>query len=310
MSIYPQDGDNTASLIKNADIAMYHAKDQGKNNYQYYSESMNSRALELLTMESDLMKAVENNELILHYQPQVDINDNTIVGLEALVRWQHPELGMVSPIQFIPLAEETGLIVPLSEWVTMEACRQNKEWLEKDGVSVPVSVNMSSLYFQRKEVLSVISNILKSTGLPPEYLDIELTESSIMRSEKNAIMVLGQLKKMGIRISLDDFGTGYSSLNYLRRFPIDTLKIDRDFVKNIASDEVDAAIISAIINLADTLNLRIVAEGIEEYEQLDILREYGCDVIQGYLFSKPLPAREIETLLMKNQVPPEKKLGT
>lgn len=297
ITTYPHDASDAETLIKNADIAMYHAKTQGKNNYQYYEDSMNTAAFERLAMENSLRKALDNNELLLYYQPQVDADTQIIVGLEALIRWQHPELGMVQPGQFISLAEETGLIVPIGEFVLNEACRQLKEWHDKGFTYISVSVNLSSLQFQREPIDFLIKNTLQKHDLAPQFLDVELTESCIMQDERNAGAVLEAIKQMGVNISLDDFGTGYSSLSYLRRFSIDTLKIDREFVMGICKEKEDAAIISAIIEMAHILNLTVIAEGVEEVDQLEMLREKKCDVIQGFLFSRPLPPNEVEELI-------------
>jgi diguanylate cyclase (GGDEF)-like protein len=299
ITTYPQDADNAEALVKNADVAMYHAKEQGKNIYQYYSESMNAAALERLTMENRLRRALERDELLLHYQPLVDAQTQKIVGVEALIRWHQPELGWIFPTEFIPLAEESGLIVPIGEWVMKTACKQLKQWLDSGIGRMRLSVNLSNQQFRRERLDSVIENILRETGLPPSYLEVELTESSIMRSEQTAEKVLTAIKRLGVSIALDDFGTGYSSLGYLRRFPIDTLKIDRSFVKDIVTDKDGAEILSAIIAMAQTLKLSVTAEGVEDIQQFEFLRSKGCDTIQGYLFSRPVPPEDIEMLLQQ-----------
>ena len=299
ITTYPQDADNAEALVKNADVAMYHSKEQGKNIYQYYSESMNAAALERLTMENRLRRALERDELLLHYQPLVDVQTQKIVGVEALIRWHQPELGWIFPTEFIPLAEESGLIVPIGEWVIKTACKQLKQWLDSGIGHMRLSVNVSNQQFRRERLDSVIENILRETGLPPSHLEVELTESSIMRSEQTAEKVLTAIKRLGVSIALDDFGTGYSSLGYLRRFPIDTLKIDRSFVKDIVTDNDGAEILSAIIAMAQTLNLSVTAEGVEDIQQFEFLRSKGCDTIQGYLFSRPVPPEDIEMLLQQ-----------
>ena len=302
ISLYPDDGEDEDVLLRCADTALYRAKDAGKNNYQYYTADMNTRAFEFLLMESGLRKAVENDELVVFYQPLIEPENNTLVGMEALLRWQHPEKGMVSPGDFIPLAEETGLIEPIGEWVLEAACAQNKKWQDAGYPPVKVSVNMSARQFSKKNVAEMISGILEKTGLSPEYLGLEITESVIMQDVKSTIAKLKRLHDMGICLSIDDFGTGYSSLSYLKLFPIDYLKIDRSFVFNITSDSTDAAIATSIILLAHSMNLKVVAEGVETEEQLELLRQQGCDYIQGFLFSKPVAAEEFASffeLLLK-----------
>ncbi|MBI5557514.1 MAG: EAL domain-containing protein [Deltaproteobacteria bacterium] len=297
ITIFPSDAETPEEMLKNADIAMYHAKEKGKNNFQYYCESMNSAALERLTMEGELRRAIEDNEFVLHYQPQVNAQTSEINGLEALIRWQHPEKGLIMPSAFIPVAEESGLIVPIGSWVMKSAVCQIREWQQKDVPVVPVSVNLSSPQFQSKEIYTIITSILEDTSLPSSYLKVELTESILLKAEEEAIMMLHAIKETGVEICLDDFGMGYSSLNYLKRFPINVLKIDRSFVMNITTDSKDAEICSAIIALAKCLHLSVVAEGVEKKEQFYFLRDKGCDAIQGYYFHKPMPAGNIEKLL-------------
>jgi len=303
ITVFPFDSTNVEDLIKNADIAMYHAKERGKNNFQYYSNSMNKEALERLTLEGELRWAIERNEFILHYQPQVDTRTREIVGLEALVRWLHPEKGMIPPKNFIPVAEESGLIVPIGSWVMKSAVRQIRAWQQQGVPVVPISVNLSSPQFQSKEIYNIITAILNQTGVPRKYLKVELTESILLKAEEEAINMLHDIKKTGVEVCLDDFGTGYSSLNYLKRFPIDVLKIDRSFVMNITSDPKDAEICSAIIALAKCLNLSVVAEGVEQQDQYEFLRDKGCDSIQGFYFYRPMPAEDIEKLLIAGQKP-------
>jgi diguanylate cyclase (GGDEF)-like protein/PAS domain S-box-containing protein len=297
ISTFPDDGKDAETLLKNADIAMYRAKDQGRNNYQFYSAQMNKHTFERLAMESSLRRAVERNEFLLHYQPKLDLRTGVIVGVEALVRWQHPDWGMVSPAQFIPLAEETGLIVQIGEWVLNAACEQNKRWRDQGIPPLRVAVNLSARQFAQKTLLSDIAKTIAQSGLTPECLELEITESLVMTNPEHATEILHKLKAMGISLSIDDFGTGYSSLAYLKRFPIDCVKIDRSFIKDIPTEADDMAITKGVIALAHSLRLKVVAEGVETVEQQDFLRSNGCDEMQGYLFSKPLPAEEVTTLL-------------
>jgi len=303
ITVFPFDATSEEELIKNADVAMYHAKEKGKNNFQYYSNSMNTEALERLTLEGELRRAVERNEFIVHYQPQVDARTREIVGLEALVRWRHPERGMIQPKYFIPVAEQSGLIVPIGSWVMKTAVKQIRDWQQQGVPVVPVSINLSSPQFQSKAIYNIITSILNSTEVPSKYLKVELTESILLKAEEEAINMLHDIKKTGVEICLDDFGTGYSSLNYLKRFPIDVLKIDRSFVMNITTAPKDAEICSAIIALAKCLNLSVVAEGVEGRDQYEFLRDKGCDSIQGFYFYKPLPAAAIEKLLTAGKKP-------
>ncbi|MBW2466123.1 MAG: EAL domain-containing protein, partial [Deltaproteobacteria bacterium] len=292
ISLYPDDGEDVDILLRCADIALYRAKDSGKNNYRYYTADMNTRAVEFLLLESGLRKALENEELVVFYQPLINLKDNKLIGMEALIRWQHPEKGMIPPGDFIPLAEETGLIVPIGEWVLRTACNQNKKWQNLGYPPVKVSVNMSGLQFNKENLAEKIHAVLKEIDISPEYLSIEITESVIMQDVKSTVTKLMQLHEMGVSLSIDDFGTGYSSLSYLKLFPIDNLKIDRSFVNNITSDSTDSAIAASVIQLAHSMNLKVVAEGVETEEQLEILRQQGCDYVQGFLFSKPLTAEE------------------
>jgi diguanylate cyclase (GGDEF)-like protein/PAS domain S-box-containing protein len=292
ISLYPLDGEDPETLLKNADIAMYQAKQQGKNNFQFYSPAMNKTTLERLTLESDLRKALERQEFVLYYQPKVDSSTRRISGVEALLRWKHATRGLVAPAEFIPLAEETGLIVPIGEWVLRTACAQNKAWQAAGFTPIPMAVNLSNLQFNQKDLLKSVINILKTTGMDPRYLELEITESTIMQYPDKAIAVLRELKKVGIRISIDDFGTGYSSLNYLRRLPLDCLKIDRSFIMNIITNSDDAAITMAVVTMAHSLKLNVVAEGVETEEQFAYLRGLGSDEAQGYLISRPVPAEE------------------
>ncbi|MFJ3483409.1 EAL domain-containing protein [Pseudomonas sp. NPDC090202] len=294
IALSPQDGHELSQLMKNADTAMYHAKERGKNNFQFYQADMNASALERLELESDLRHALEQEEFTLYYQPQFSGDGKRLTGTEALLRWRHPRRGLVPPGDFIPVLEELGLVVEVGEWVLKEACRQLREWhLAK--VRVPkVSVNISARQFSDGQLGMRIANILKETGLPPACLELELTESILMREVSEAMQILDSLKRLGLSIAVDDFGTGYSSLNYLKQFPIDVLKIDRTFVDGLPSGEQDAQIARAIIAMAHSLNLAVIAEGVETHEQLEFLREHGCDEVQGYLFGRPMPAQRFE----------------
>jgi diguanylate cyclase (GGDEF)-like protein/PAS domain S-box-containing protein len=301
ISVYPHDGVDAETLLKNADTAMYYAKDQGKNNFQFYAQHMNIAACKRFEMENRLRKALDNKEFHLYYQPQLDIRSGSVVGVEALIRWIDAQNNVVLPGTFIPLAEETGLIVPIGEWILYTACSQNKVWQDAGFPPMYVSVNISSIQFKQPSFISTVNNVLQDTGLDPHYLELELTESILMESTETAIQTLKELKSMGVRISIDDFGTGYSSLSYLKRFPIDTLKIDRSFVRDVTSDPDDKAIINAIIALARSLNLKVIAEGVETIQQLVCLHEQGSDGMQGYLFSPPLPIDSLTQLLKEGK---------
>src|SRR5574341_1283935 len=291
--LYPSSGENAEDLLKNANAAMYHAKRQGKNNYQFYSEALNAKATEVLMLERDLRRAIEQEEILLYYQPKLQASSKKTVGMEALVRWNHKERGMISPAEFITLAEDTGLIVPLGERVLFAACLQANAWRTTGFENANISVNLSVRQFEQKNLTDVIEQTLRTTGLPPQNLELEITESSVMRKPLEAIAVLQKLKTMGMRISIDDFGTGYSSLSYLRRLPIDSLKIDRSFIMHATTNPADAAIVRGVIALAHSLKLKVVAEGVETEEQFEFLRSVDSDEVQGYLFSRPLPAEEV-----------------
>jgi diguanylate cyclase (GGDEF)-like protein len=301
ISFYPLDGTDTHSLLRNAGAALCQAKDQGGDEYQVYTAEMNAGSLKRLALENSLRRALERDEFIVHYQPQADSATRKITGVEALVRWQHPELGLVSPAEFIPLAEETGLMVPLGEWVLRTACAQNRAWQQAGFPKLSMSVNLSLRQFRQINLTGMVDQVIKETGVDPTCLELELTESAVMMNTESAVTTLRKLRALGIRIAIDDFGTGYSSLNYLKNLPIDTLKIDRSFVRDAATNPVDAAIVQAIITLAHSLKLKVKAEGIETQEQLDFLRQLRCDEIQGYLLSRPLPAEALEQLLLEEQ---------
>lgn len=292
------DPDTTADqLMKQADQAMYAAKENGKNNYQYYLKPLDIKRIPRLEMEHYLRKAIEREEFILYYQPVYHIITGNITSMEVLIRWQHPTIGMVSPGEFIPIAEETGLIVPIGEWVLRTACKQNKEWQEQGLPGIPIAVNLSPFQFQQQNIVHQVAHALIETGLDPKYLVLEITESMAMQQVDSVIDKLQELKEMGIKISIDDFGTGYSSLSYLKKFPIDSLKIDQSFVREIVDSPDDTAIVKAIIVLARSLKRTVIAEGVETEEQMSLLRELGCKKMQGYLFSKPIPKQQMEVFL-------------
>jgi diguanylate cyclase (GGDEF)-like protein/PAS domain S-box-containing protein len=304
VAIYPSEGTPADSLIEHADIAMYRAKKLGRNNFQFYTPAMNEESLERVRIEGALRNALERDEFVLHYQPQVDLGSGRIVGMEALIRWQHPELGMVPPNRFVSVAEETGLIVPIGAWVMRTACAQNKAWQDAGLGRLRVAVNLSARQFGAPGLLDSLEQVLADTGLDPACLEIELTESLFMSDVTPAVELLHRMKSLGVNLSIDDFGTGYSSLSYLSRFPIDVLKIDRSFVADITHDANDAAIVTSIIALAHNLKLAVIAEGVETAEQLDYLRRHGCDEMQGYYFSRPLAADEFEQLLRQRRTLP------
>ncbi|MCW9006012.1 MAG: EAL domain-containing protein, partial [Gammaproteobacteria bacterium] len=299
IALYPDDGKDVDSLLKNADAAMYYAKDQGRNNFQYYTQSMNEAAAQQLILGNSLRKALTNDEFQIYYQPQVSVITGQVIGLEALVRWKHPEKGFISPALFIPLAEETGQIQAIGEWILYQACLQGAKWIEEGYRPLIISVNLSAKQLRQSNLQQIIKNTLKETGMPAKFLGVELTESAIILEPDMALDRLKKIKSLGIKLSLDDFGTGYSSLSYLKRFPIDTLKIDRAFIKDIKTDHEDATLVKAIITMAHGLGMDIIAEGVELQEQLEFLGANACDAIQGFLFSKPLPAKKIEPLLPK-----------
>jgi diguanylate cyclase (GGDEF)-like protein len=299
IALYPDDGTDVDDLLKNAEKAMRHTKSEGKNDYHFYSGSMNTFVLELLMLESDLHKALERDELVLYYQPKVDAATRMVKGVEALIRWKHPDKGLIPPVQFIPLAEASGLIIPIGEFVIRTVCGQIKTWQEAGHKQMNIALNVSSRQFDQQSLIEIVKEALQDTMISPQCLELEITESIIMRNPEKAIRTLTELKAMGIQIAIDDFGTGYSSLSYLKRLPLDFLKIDQSFVKNLASDPSDQAIVRATIAMAHSLNLKTIAEGVETEEQLSFLQEHGCDEIQGYLFSQPLPAEEIPGILAK-----------
>jgi diguanylate cyclase (GGDEF)-like protein len=297
IALCPQDADDYDELLKNADSAMYHAKSKGRGNYQFYSPDLNAAAIERLDMENSLRHALEQDQLELYYHPQVEISSGQIVGAEALLRWWHPKKGLIPPSEFIPLAEHTGLIVPIGEWVLKTACSQNKAWRDAGFAPIRVAINLAGRQFSDQDLVRNVERILRQTGLEPDGLELEITEGTVMEDTAMAIKILNDLKRMGLQVAIDDFGTGYSSLTYLKQFPIHTLKIDQSFVRDITTDRHDASIVATIIGLGHSLNLKVVAEGVETEEQLRMLRASRCDEFQGYRTSKPLPAREFEVLL-------------
>ena len=298
ISFFPSDGETVDDLLKAADLAMYHGKSKGRNNYQFYEPEMNAETQRFFQLENALRKSVKNQDFTLHYQPQFNLQRREIQGFEALVRWQHPEMGLVPPSEFIPLAEETGLIVLLGDWVLESACRQARAWMELSPTPLRMAVNLSGRQFWQGDLVDAISRGLARAGLPPDRLELEITESMVMRDVDLAIDKMRELASMGIQLSMDDFGTGYSSLAALKRFPIHTLKIDKSFIREVTTNANDAAISSAIIALAHTMNLKVIAEGIETQEQLDFCLERGCEFGQGYFFSKPVAAAEAEAMLI------------
>ena len=304
VAVYPDDGDDADTLIKHADIAMYRAKEQGRGHWQFYASSMNTGTLERLGLESELRHALERGQFHLEYQPQLDLDSGAVVGMEALLRWQHPQLGRIAPASFISLAEEMGLIIPIGDWVLRTACAQARAWQLAGHGPLRLAVNLSARQFKQKNLLQAVAQALAETGLAAAQLELELTESMVMHDVEQATAIMRKLKALGVQLSIDDFGTGYSSLAYLRHFPIDVLKIDKTFVSDITHSDDDAAIVRAIISLAHSLRLKVIAEGVETAQQLAFLRQHGCDQMQGYLFSRPLAAPAFEELLLQRKMLP------
>ncbi|RIX44623.1 MAG: EAL domain-containing protein [Rhodocyclales bacterium GT-UBC] len=293
ISFFPEDGECPETLMRNADTAMYYAKSNGRNNYQFFAAPMNVAATKRLHLESELWQALSDNQLLLHYQPQIELPSGRIVGVEALVRWQHPQRGMISPVDFIPVAEETGLILPLGHWVLLTACRQARAWLDQGVDLGEIAVNISAQQFKQPEFAKSVHSVLVETGLPAERLELEITESTVMNGADSSVSTLLELKAMGVKLAIDDFGTGYSSLSYLRRFPLDRLKIDRTFVADLESDADAASLVGSIIALGRSLGLRLVAEGVENSAQVDSLRSMDCERVQGFHFCRPVPAEDV-----------------
>jgi predicted signal transduction protein with EAL and GGDEF domain len=304
IAIWPDDGEDAEILTRNADMAMYQAKKSGRNNYQFFAPEMNTRTQEMLALEAALRVAIERDQLCLHFQPQIDAHDGRIIGSEALVRWQHPELGLIAPNRFIPLAEERGLIGLIGDWVLRAACREARAWQLAGLVALPVAVNISALQFKGGTFRNSVLSALHESGLEPRYLVLEITESALMDDIESAIALLLELKGMGISIEIDDFGTGYSSLAYLKRLPIHRLKIDQSFVRNICGGRDDMAIVSAVISLANSLHLETIAEGVESEEQARYLFQLGCFAMQGFLYGRPMPAVEFAARLANERKPP------
>ena len=297
IAMFPDDGTDVQTLTKNADMAMYLAKEDGKNGFRFFTKAAKTQSIERLTLETSLRRALDREEFSLHYQPKVDLASGQITGVEALLRWTHPELGMLSPVQFIPLAEETGLIVPIGRWVLKQACAQNMAWQRQGLRPVSMAVNLSPRQFADEGLLHDIDDALNACGMSPTLLQLEVTESMVMQNVARAVRILEAIRSRGIRLAIDDFGTGYSSMSLMKQFPIDTIKIDRSFVRNLADDCEDQAIAQAIISMGKALGLTIVAEGVETTEQETFLRDHACDEMQGFLFSKPVPPEDMPQLL-------------
>lgn len=297
IAVYPDDGDSVDVLTRHADAAMYHAKNSGRNNYQFFTQEMTARVAAQLTMENSLKKSISNNELQLFYQPKVNIRTGKVIGAEALIRWIHPEWGMMMPDRFIKIAEDSGLIKDIGRWVLREACTQNKKWQDAGLPEIPIAINVSVVELHHAPFMQEVIKVLLQTGLQPDHLELEVTESVAIQSEVTVIHDLNRLKEMGVRLSVDDFGTGYSSLSYLKLLPVNTIKIDKSFIRDIQIDANDAAIVTAIIKMSQSLGLTVIAEGVETQAQLEFLKSHDCDEMQGYLFSRPLPADEFATLL-------------
>jgi diguanylate cyclase (GGDEF)-like protein len=294
---YPDDGMDAETLLKNADFAMYHAKYCGRDNYQFFKSEMNEQAAERQSLEDDLRHAIERRDLLLHYQPKINLVTGAISGVEALIRWSHPQRGLVPPGKFIGIAEECGLIVPIGRWVLREACRQARAWQDAGLPIIRIAINISPVELRAPDFVSNVLNTLNDTGLEASHLELELTETFLMQEANSTVVVLRALKDIGVHLALDDFGTGYSSLSYVQRFPIDTLKIDQSFVQDLATDGDAATIVKAVISMGNSLHMRVVAEGIETREQLEFLQRYGCPVGQGFYFSRAVPAVEFGKLL-------------
>ena len=304
VSLYPEDGLDAETLIKNADTAMYHAKENGQNSYRFFTAAMNVRAVERQSIEQDLRRALERHELTLHYQPKINLKTGKVAGAEALLRWTHPKRGLIPPLQFIPVAEVTGLIQPIGSWVLREACKQACAWLNMGFHLETMAVNVSALQFRKEGFLEDLRAILAETGLDPHVLELELTESVLMERIDPVTSILGTLRKRGVRVSVDDFGTGYSNLSYIRKLPLDSLKIDQSFVRQIASIPHDTSIASAIIGMGRSLKLHVIAEGVETNEELDFLKLQECDEAQGFYFSPPVPASQFANLLVSHPLDP------
>ncbi len=302
IAIYPQNGDISEKLLENADLALYQAKHEGQYNYQFFTKEMNEEAKEFMKLESALKKAIEEKQFTLYYQPKLHLKKGSIVGVEALIRWEHPELGLVTPSDFIPLAEETGLIFPISEWALKEACRINKYWQDKGYEHITMALNLSPKQFHQVNITEIINSALTETGLNAGFLELEITEKTIMQDTENALVILNKMKELGVRLSLDHFGTGYTSIGHLKQFPVNTLKIDNTFIKGVPENPNDCAITNAMIALAHNLGFEIVAEGVETAEQVQFLSDHQCDIVQGYFLGHPMPADKIEQQFKKLRI--------
>ncbi len=300
ISLYPNDGDSVEILLKNADIAMHHTREHGGNNYHFYVPAMYNKSFAAMILERDIHRALERKEFVVHYQPQVDANTGQIIGMEALVRWQHPHRGLISPVEFLPFAEDTRMIVSIDEMVLHTVCMQNKAWLDKGFSPLYAAVNLSAHTFQQNNLIELVTSVLKETGMPPHLLELEITEGAAMQNLEITIYNLKKLRELGIQIALDDFGTGFSSLFYLKKFPINKLKISQHFVRDLTTDQNDKMIVGAVIALAHSLKFGVIAEGVETNEQLDFLKQQHCSEIQGFLFFKPLTMEMFEELISKN----------
>jgi diguanylate cyclase (GGDEF)-like protein len=301
ISTYPNDGLDEQTLTKNADIAMYQAKEEGKNNFQFYSEALNANSLERLALESSLRHALERGEFRLHYQAKRDIATDQITGMEALLRWEHPDLGIVGPLKFLPIAEETGLIVPIGRWVLTTACRQNVDWQRQGLPRLNIAINLTARQFKDEHLIEDIRSILELTGMEPSFLELEISESILIHDVQTTLQVLTKLKGMGVRIAIDDFGSGFSSLSTLQQFPLDTIKIDRSFIREVSGASNDSGLTDAIIAMGRALSMTVVAQGVETREQAEFLRQHACDELQGFYFAKPVPADQATRLLQAPQ---------
>ncbi len=312
IAMYPRDGDDSVTLLKNADTAMYRAKDHGRNTYEFYTPEMSTEVQVRMSLESSIRRALDREEFVVHYQPLVELATGTLVSFEALVRWEHPELGLVSPAEFVPLAEETGLIKQLGRWVLREACSRARRWQTLAGRPVRVAVNLSGKQFSDRDLVGHIAGVLEDAALAPSQLELEITENTVMHNTDTSIAMLLELKRLGIHLSVDDFGTGYSSLSYLKRLPLDTLKIDRSFVGHVPGDADDTAIVQAIVAMAHSLRLGVVAEGVETATQVEFLREVGCDLVQGYFLGRPMPGADADAIVRQRAplLSPEPETGT
>lgn len=297
ISLYPDDGSDYLALLKSADIAMYHAKKSGGKNFQFFTHKLNEIAHQRFAIELELRRAIERNEFVLHYQPKVDLVSGMFSGMEALIRWQHPVRGLILPESFINIAEESGLLTPMSKWIILTVCRQIKQWQQQGITSISAAVNLSASFFQHRDFEETIEKCLLETGIPPECLELELTEATIMSDPQKVLGSMAAMKALGLQLSIDDFGIGYSSLSYLKKLPVDKLKIDQSFIHNIASDPDNAAVVRAVISIGRSMQLKVIAEGVENASQLAWLQAEGSEEAQGYYFSRPLPAKGITALL-------------